>query len=198
MLETSLAPADEAIFDLDTDKFLALLRHLFQLWTISNRSYNFTLAEPPSPDAPRALDMSKSIVDAGWVAPLYYVVVKCRVHRVRVQALRLLETTNHREGIWDAVTAARVARKVVQIEENGLYGAGVAGDGFPLTSWPTERDLAMRVPLDRRVRDVKVELVGAPLRVVRLSCARQGGGRSFLALEYDIRRRTWTKPAATS
>ena len=43
--------------------------------------------------------------------------VKCRVHRIRIQAIRLLESFSHKEVIWDAKATACITRKVTEIED---------------------------------------------------------------------------------
>jgi hypothetical protein len=45
------------------------------------------------------IDISRSTIDLGLIAPLYYTAVKCRVHRITLQAIRLLETIFYKEGI---------------------------------------------------------------------------------------------------
>jgi hypothetical protein len=66
------------------------------------------------------LNMSRCIVDIGWIPPLYYTAIRCRIHRVRLHAIRLLESTSHREGICDARISAAVARTVMQLETNDV------------------------------------------------------------------------------
>ena len=67
-----------------------------------------------------ALDMHRSILDLGWIPLLYFAATKCRVPRLRREALSLLGRTSHREGIWDARIASLVARRVVEVEEGGV------------------------------------------------------------------------------
>ena len=56
--------------------------------------------------------------DMGLVPVLYYTAIKCRHLPTRQRALALLEEYPRREGIWDGLGAAAVAREVVQLEEN--------------------------------------------------------------------------------
>ncbi|KAM0281405.1 hypothetical protein ACHAQH_003527 [Verticillium albo-atrum] len=102
MAKTCLS-RDESAFDNQTSDFVQLLDHLTSLRK---------LAPEMSPFTAPAMDMSRSIVDMGWIPPLYFTAVKCRVHRVRLQAVRLLESTFHREGLWDSRVAACIARKM--------------------------------------------------------------------------------------
>jgi hypothetical protein len=59
----------------------------------------------------------------GVVAPLYLACSRCRDPRIRRRALHLLATCNRKEGIWDSTLSARVAERIIAIEE---AGAGVA------------------------------------------------------------------------
>ncbi len=113
--------------------------------------------------------MSRSIADVGWIPPLYYTALKCRVHRVRLQAIRLLESASHREGIWDSKIAAAVARKVMEIEEDGFYRGMDTADDFSLSSLPGLQDLSLpSLPLSARLCEVKVVLPDGPVGSIRL------------------------------
>ena len=183
MAATCLTPTNESIYDSHTSQFLLLIKQLTHLRTLAS----------PAQILP-AGDMSRSIIDMGWIPPLYYTAIKCRVHRLRVHAIRLLESTSHREGIWDAKAVACVARKVMEVEERGFY-KGVADD-FPLASIPLLQDLSLPVlPEEYRMRDVEIVLSGAPLDRILLFCKRKegdGGDCRVLVAEYDVYLRRWT------
>ena len=116
-------------------------------------------------------DMSRSAVDMGWIPVIYYTAVKCRVHRIRLQAIRMLESTSHREGIWDVKTAACVARKVMQIEERDFYNDLVTAEDFSLFCSPRPQDLSLpTLPESYRLRDVEVVLSGDPMDRILLFC----------------------------
>lgn len=59
---------------------------------------------------------SNSVSDVGWIAPLYYAAVHCRDHNIRLQALNLLESSSHKEGIWNSQLAVAVVKQVLKIE----------------------------------------------------------------------------------
>jgi len=59
----------------------------------------------------------------GVVTPLYVTCSRCRDPGIRRRALHLLATCNRKEGIWDSTLSARVAERIIAIEE---AGAGVA------------------------------------------------------------------------
>lgn len=70
----------------------------------------------------QGLNMAHSVVDLGWIPPLYYTALKCRSYGLRMRAVELLEGASHREGIWDSRIASVVARRVVEVEERGRDG----------------------------------------------------------------------------
>jgi len=65
--------------------------------------------------------------DCYVIGPLYYVSLKCRDPDVRQEALDLLAATRRREGMWDSVTAAKVLRRVMDIEKAGDIGTEESG-----------------------------------------------------------------------
>lgn len=168
MAATCLRPDDEAVYDSYTEDFVSLVKHSAMNWKIrSSDEQNLALAGPGT-------NMSRTVVDIGWIPPLYYAALKCRVHRVRLQAIRLLECSPHREGIWDAEIATRVARKVMEIEERDFFRNVDTADDFSLSSIPELRDLALPVlPHSNRIHDVQVILPDGPMDSVFLSYKQQ-------------------------
>ncbi|KAI5205409.1 hypothetical protein E4T39_03128 [Aureobasidium subglaciale] len=85
-----------------------------------------TLATP-SPDAEdclhtrlASLSMAKTSrfsLNMAYIPPLYLVAIKCRDPITRREAISLLDETNGREGLWDARLHAKVARRLVEVEE---------------------------------------------------------------------------------
>lgn len=142
---------DEMAFDDCTDQFLSLLKQLIVLRTLGS---SITAAHDTEL---QQLDMSRSIADLGWIIPLYFTATKCRVHRIRLQAIKLLESANYREGIWDSRLAACIARKVMQIEEADSYAGFETDDDFSCLVCPSARDLMLPVlPYKHRIRDLTV------------------------------------------
>jgi hypothetical protein len=189
MAGTCLRPNDESVFDSYISQFVLLIRQLANLWTISSTS------SPIQALPGHLMDMSKSVIDMGWIPPLYYVAVKCRVHRIRFQAIRLLESTSHREGIWDAKSAACVARKAMEIEERDFYKDVDTVDDFPLTSYPLPQDLSLpTLPDSYRIREIEVALSDAPMDNILLFCKQKHAGIECRVLlsEYSICLQRWT------
>ena len=58
--------------------------------------------------------------DISIVGPLYSVAHKCRDPFLRRRAIALLRSSPRQEGIWDSHLAARVAERIMTIEESGL------------------------------------------------------------------------------
>ncbi|EEA26305.1 conserved hypothetical protein [Talaromyces marneffei ATCC 18224] len=192
MIGVCLSPRNEAIFDVHTNGFLRLINHAVDLW-------NYTLStNPPWLEIlpGKFLNMSNSITDKGWILALYYTAVKCRVHRIRLQAVRFLETSRHREGFWDSSIMATVARKVMEIEERDYYqDINPLDDIFSLTSSPTPWDLSLpTLPESYRLRGVETVLSGCPVNRVLLLCKQKQGmeDRKIQIGEYDILTQRWT------
>lgn len=54
----------------------------------------------------------------GIVTPLYLCATRCRDSSVRYHSIRLLSHCQRREGLWDSDLAARIAKRMVTIEES--------------------------------------------------------------------------------
>ena len=152
MADTCLRADDESIFEAQTHRFLSILNMSIFMWEVRATDSQPSLPWP-------FLYMSRSIVDIGWIAPLYYTALKCRVHRIRLQAIRLLETSSHREGMWDSYTASCVARKIMEIEEDGLYPGHGLDDNFCISSFPVAQNLSSpRPPPQNQIHETRMPL----------------------------------------
>ncbi|EXJ82748.1 hypothetical protein A1O3_06563 [Capronia epimyces CBS 606.96] len=56
----------------------------------------------------------------GVVQPLYFTATRCRVRRLRNEAIRLLSEVPESEGVWSGVAMAQVSAVVKSLEEKGL------------------------------------------------------------------------------
>ncbi|KAK7431286.1 hypothetical protein QQZ08_002057 [Neonectria magnoliae] len=107
MAETALSPSNECIFDDYTDDFASLL-------TQSEGLRDAVVASTEVDDIQfHHEETPQSIADMGWIPPLYYAAIKCRVRRVRLPAIELLSSLPHREGIWDTRMAADFLKTLV-------------------------------------------------------------------------------------
>ncbi|KUJ21348.1 uncharacterized protein LY89DRAFT_778907 [Mollisia scopiformis] len=61
-------------------------------------------------------------LDSGINFPLIFVASKCRDGAIRRKAIQLLRTMDRYEGIWNSILSARVAERLISIEEKGLVG----------------------------------------------------------------------------
>jgi hypothetical protein len=59
-------------------------------------------------------------IDIGIVAGLFLVGSRCRFDEVRTRAIDMLFSSNYREGIWDALAVAHVARWLRGLEREGV------------------------------------------------------------------------------
>ncbi|KAH8659277.1 hypothetical protein BGZ60DRAFT_382395, partial [Tricladium varicosporioides] len=189
MVDTCLCPSDEMVFDLHTNKFVLLIEQLATLWRITSVGTSFR--SPPK----HITDMPKSIIDMGWVPPLFYTAVRCRVHRIRTQAARLLECTSHREGIWDSITALHIVRKVIEVEERDFYEKFDTDDNFPLTSSPSPSELLLpKLPEAYRIQELEVILSGSPMDKILLFGKQNQNETSIRKpiSQYDACTQRWT------
>ncbi|EHK42430.1 hypothetical protein TRIATDRAFT_34766 [Trichoderma atroviride IMI 206040] len=157
MADTCLRLDDESVFDSHTQQFVSILTESIAMWKTGQSDLLQRYLRWP------CIHMSRSIVDIGWIAPLYYTALKCRIRRVRLHAVRLIETTSYREGIWDSNIVSCVARKVMEIEEGGFYEDDRAAEGFLLSSPPRSRDISIpALPRLSRIHEVRVVLSDRP------------------------------------
>ncbi|PNP43554.1 hypothetical protein TGAMA5MH_04526 [Trichoderma gamsii] len=154
MADTCLRLDDESVFDSHTKQFVSILTESIAMWKTGQSELHHRYLRWP------CIHMSRSIVDIGWIAPLYYTALKCRIRRVRLQAVRLIETTSHREGLWDSNIVSCVARKVMEIEEGGFYGHHhSAAEKFLLSSPPRSGDMSVpALPRLSRIHEFRVVL----------------------------------------
>jgi len=67
-------------------------------------------------------------VDHGIIRPLFSVARRCRDPFLRRRAIALLYSTPVQEGIWDSILTARVAERMMQLEEKWLGEVKCAAD----------------------------------------------------------------------
>lgn len=117
ILAASLHPGDELIYDAHTAAFESMIRLITSVWEAILSSHA-PLGDGELPDPPGFT------ADMGFIPPLFFVVLKCRVGSVRTEALELLGGAPHREGLWDGVMAGGVGGRVMEIEGGGGYEEG--------------------------------------------------------------------------
>jgi hypothetical protein len=109
------------------------------------RSYldNQTMWDKFAPDFARIVARARKVVeltttifsdkpvfslDLGIIGPLYEVASRCRDPYIRRDAIDILKTYSRQEGVWNGFLTARVAERVVKIEEEGLGEVTCASD----------------------------------------------------------------------
>ncbi|RAO67479.1 uncharacterized protein BHQ10_003491 [Talaromyces amestolkiae] len=104
-------------------------------------------------------------MEMGFILPAFYTAVKCRVPRLRRQALYVLRAGLNREAGWDRKVVADIVAEVIRIEEGDFYSSllssgyrGVTEEVQDLDP-PTQDDLQVpRIDTWRRLRDVRIVL----------------------------------------
>ncbi|KAI0206701.1 hypothetical protein F4808DRAFT_3919 [Astrocystis sublimbata] len=143
----------ETLYDSCTAEFLHLVEQMVAIW----QAHIVRPVWHHSPWADGTRRISHSVGDKGWVPLLYFVAVKCRIHRVRLQAIKLLSQTIHKEGIWDSRLALAIAKEVVRIEEGDDHQD--SDDNFSFISIPTEQDITLpSLPDHLRLYNIQVGL----------------------------------------
>lgn len=103
-------------------------------------------------------------MEMGFILPAFYTAVKCRVPRLRRQALYVLRAGLNREAGWDRRVVADMVAEVIRIEEGDFYSS-ILSSGYRVIEEiqdldpPTQDDLqGPRIEAWRRLRDVKIVL----------------------------------------
>ncbi|KIM97364.1 hypothetical protein OIDMADRAFT_204080 [Oidiodendron maius Zn] len=188
MAHACIWPTCEWIFDLHRDDFATII-------AIAVNLRKRTLSAPKRLIGDDS-GISKAIGDIGWIPPLYYAAIKCRVHRIRLQAIRLLDASPHKEMIWDSDLLAAVAQKVMEIEERGFYEDKDARNTSDINviKLPETRHFFMpALPSRYRIHEVRVLLADDPLQNAVVLCRTKtdDGGWTVIAGEYDAISQRW-------
>lgn len=113
MLDTCFTSAHETVFDSYVSSFRSIVTQAADLAQAAGLPIDFI------PDC-REHDISFT-VDMGFIPPLYYTALKCRVPAICRMAMKLLLNTPHREGMWDGTLVAGIAAKVREMEEGMFF-----------------------------------------------------------------------------
>jgi hypothetical protein len=189
MAHTCFREQGESTYDYYTEKFTSLMTDAIDL---CNEVQDFQNVE--FDDSPFSHRSGSSLFtsDKGWIPPLYFTATRCRIHRLRLQAIRLLNVTPSKEGVWDAQLASAVAREVMRLEEHGLYDDEQFDDGFAWNDKPTAAQIAVGyVPEFKRMADVQVTLPNGPREPLAITCRPSLEGAHVVARVYDPVTKTW-------
>lgn len=143
---------DETVWDRFTERFEHIVRlavlvieSLTSDKSTSKKGPNFTL-------------------DMHTVAPLYAVAHRCRHPSIRRKAVALLYAVPRQEGVWDSVITARVAERLIGIEESGLGSVTCCED---VPDWARISDVEVNFVLHERMGTVRYSRQRSPLEKVR-------------------------------
>lgn len=153
----------ELKYEAHSSDFIAILKNAIDVWQ------TYLLAR----DIPGNVELANSIGEFGPIPPLYYTAIKCRNHRTRLHAIRLLRVVQCKEGIWESFLAANIATKVMQLEEQGFYSPCRVDDDFPLVQLPTPQEYSLPpLPEANLFHDVQVDMQDDPESRAVLTCKR--------------------------
>ncbi|KAK2053541.1 hypothetical protein LY76DRAFT_581604 [Colletotrichum caudatum] len=190
---TSLNPRNELIFDLYTHQFTSVVFHSRQIInTVQLSELPTPAADTPGSHVPQ-LDCP---ADIGLIPPLFYTAIKCRVPRIRRQAVELILLGQRHEGIWDADLTARVAREVMTLEERDVQDSPQDGkcDSPDTSSTTSTISSTPSIPSPPRVHRIWIEVPGYLKGDIQLSVQRiqNGETRETLTRRYNPVNGSWT------
>lgn len=197
MASVCLSSEGEMVFDAYTNGFVAVMSTFFDMWRYWC-SINMRIKE-----IDRSLQNSESnsegysfTIESGFIPPMYYTGLKCRIPRIRRLAIQLLRAAPHREGVWNGPLLADVLEEVAEVEEGPLYAENyfeqdpdedfADGDSqFDKVNLPSPE-----VRAESRVHDVKVLLPDIIGGDTFMSYEQQRGDGQWEAFHRKVKRRS--------
>jgi hypothetical protein len=160
----------ESQYEAHTPVFLSMLEHMVNIFE------KYSLART----VPHNINLHDSIGEFGFIAPLYFLAMKCRNHRIRLHGIRLLREIPHKEGSWDSFLAANIAHRVMELEEQHVYCRGDVDDNFSLYEVPTlDLGISSSLPKCSMFHDVQVQMRDDHANMAVVTCKRWGGDGSL-------------------
>lgn len=105
------------------------------------------VSTPSSPGQSRSSSEQRSFsFEMGIIPSLYFTTIKCRNPALRRRSLTVLRKAPLREGLWMSHIAAKVAERLIQVEESGLRSCDLIplGLSVPFCSEDDSEDLRFR------------------------------------------------------
>ncbi|KAF2641118.1 hypothetical protein P280DRAFT_425318 [Massarina eburnea CBS 473.64] len=179
----------QAIFDDHMPRFLSIITQSIKLLDAGDRFEAFGKVELVG------FETTGEVPDLGWISPIYYTALKCRNHRIRLQAIKLLKLLHRSEGCHDFLHLARVAEEVVHLEEGDFFKDIPETEIGAFSNW---QDLGESIPLpeDRRIEKVDAILCKDDSGTIELVCKRRSlTGWLIVRRMYDKSKKRWTSVA---
>ncbi|KAK1851222.1 C6 zinc finger domain protein [Colletotrichum chrysophilum] len=190
IVDTTLQPANESIYD----------KHLRQFESIISLSQSLLTFALPMMVEEMAYGLHPGFnftADMGVIPPLYFVGLKCRNPYIRRQAIRVLATDEHQEGIWDAPMAAAIASEVMRLEEANFYDDLFFKSCDAASTAPKKCKSGTPVPPilpeNCRVRDIQVHLPdgAADDLVMSGKSMRSNGSLESFTRRFNVKDKIW-------
>lgn len=103
-------------------------------------------------------------LDYSLIGPLFSVAHKCRDPGLRRKAIAMLYSAPRQEGVWDSILTARVAERIMNLEEEGLGEIKCAAD---VPDWMRISDIQVTFDLQARRGYIKLSRLRSLSATVR-------------------------------
>ncbi|KAJ5161464.1 hypothetical protein N7492_006856 [Penicillium capsulatum] len=158
MALVSLAPSDEMAYDSFTPNFLLIMGGFYEIWKFLS-NVNLPNTDMPQNFRGQVCNGHGFTLESGYILPIYYTALKCRIPRIRRQAIRILRNAPHREGVWNGPLLADVLEEVLNLEEGDRYAGDPSIDEPMDAAKLTDHDLSLlTIEQSARISDIKVIL----------------------------------------
>jgi hypothetical protein len=119
--------------------------------------------------------------------PLFFTALKCRVRRIRLQAVRLLDFISINQGGWSSMMMVKIATEVMALEQDACTDR-LQSDDFHFTDIPTISDVET---LPHRslnlIHDVRIGSWDASANILSLFCKQRTGDGVLETFHHDIK-----------
>ncbi|KAF5686672.1 C6 zinc finger domain-containing protein [Fusarium denticulatum] len=185
MTATALYVGDESVFDHHIPQFASIIATAEELL----ETYKPSTSRRATPHC-HCSQYFTFTSDLGLIPVLYYTAIKCRDLQLRRNALSMLATKTHQEGIWEGSTAALIAAEVVRLETPCPREAQVSEQETSSRSYKSVSPDSS-IPSLWRISDITVELPESPERDLMLTCKRKLKSGMWDAIERRYSGGTW-------
>ncbi|KAJ4312884.1 hypothetical protein N0V94_007224 [Neodidymelliopsis sp. IMI 364377] len=142
-----------------TANFLAILENTVE-----------TLHLLPSLSAAQSTSIGESLA-----TPLFFTALKCRVHTIRLHAVRLLDVISLNQSGWSSTLMVKIATKVMTLEQDASTDRSQCED-FHFTDIPTVGDVeTLPGPSSNLIHDIRVGSWDTSANTMSLLCKQSTG-----------------------